>query len=57
MLPDPVSGPSLRAPADDKPLTAEEEHALDRAGAWLEQRAGRSRWLACAAEFVSNHTP
>ena len=41
MLLDPVSRSIATAPVDDEPLTAEEEQALARADAWLEQRGGR----------------
>ena len=38
---DPVAGARRSAPIDDQPLTAEEDEALSRADAWLEQRGGR----------------
>jgi hypothetical protein len=41
MLLDPVSRSIATAPVNDEPLTAEEEQALARADAWLEQRGGR----------------
>ena len=41
ILLDPVSRSIATAPVDDEPLTADEEQALDRADAWLEQRGGR----------------
>ena len=40
MLLDPVSRSIATAPVNDEPLTAEEEQALARADAWLEQRGG-----------------
>ncbi|MGA2118089.1 MAG: hypothetical protein ABSH56_25470 [Bryobacteraceae bacterium] len=41
MLLDPVSRSVATAPVDDEPLTSEEEQALARADAWLENRGGR----------------
>ncbi|MGA3258419.1 MAG: hypothetical protein ABSE35_06035 [Bryobacteraceae bacterium] len=41
MLLDPVSRSIATAPVDDEPLTAEEEQALARADAWLNERGGR----------------
>ncbi|MGP8247614.1 MAG: hypothetical protein ACLQVN_24265 [Bryobacteraceae bacterium] len=41
MLLDPVSRSIATAPVDDEPLTDEEDQALVRADAWLEQRGGR----------------
>ena len=38
---DPVAAALRNAPIDDELLTAEEEQALSRADAWLEQRGGR----------------
>ena len=41
MLLDPVLRSLATAPVDDEPLTVEEEQALTRADAWLEERGGR----------------
>ena len=41
MLLDPVSRSVATAPAEDEPLTEQEEQALDRAEAWLEQNGGK----------------
>lgn len=41
MLLDPFSRSIATAPADDEPLTPEDEQALSRADAWLEARGGR----------------
>jgi len=41
VLLDPVSRSIAMAPVDDEPLTAEEEQALARADAWLNERGGR----------------
>jgi hypothetical protein len=38
---DPVAAALRNAPIDDEQLTAEEDQALSRADAWLEQRGGR----------------
>ena len=38
---DPVAPAVRNAPLDDEPLTPEEDQALARADAWLEQRGGR----------------
>ena len=40
MLLDPISRSIATAPADDEPLTAAEEQALDRADQWLQERGG-----------------
>lgn len=37
----PVQHSIANAPVDEEPLTKEEEEALDRADAWLEQNGGR----------------
>jgi hypothetical protein len=37
---DPVARSLANAPEDDEPLTAEEEQALDRADAWLNDNKG-----------------
>jgi len=41
MLLDPVLRSLATAPVDDEALTVEEEQALTRADAWLEERGGR----------------
>ncbi len=38
---DPVARSIATAPVDDEPLTEEEEQALDRADAWLQQNGGK----------------
>ena len=38
---DPVAAALRNAPIEDELLTAEEDRALSRADAWLEQRGGR----------------
>jgi hypothetical protein len=40
MLLDPLSRSIATAPVDDEPLTSEEDQALSRAEAWLEERGG-----------------
>ena len=38
---DPVARSIAAAPADEEPLTEEENQALDRADAWLKQNGGK----------------
>lgn len=38
---DPVARSIAAAPVDDEPLTEDEEQALDRADAWLDQNGGK----------------
>lgn len=41
MLLDAVSRSIATAPVDDEPLTSDEDQALSRADAWLEERGGK----------------
>ena|ERR1700733_9853180 len=38
---DPVARSIAAAPVDDEPLTEDEEQALDRADAWLDENGGK----------------
>jgi hypothetical protein len=51
ILLDPVSRSIATAPVDDEPLTAEEEQALDRADAWLQQKSHGIPHEEVLAEF------